>query len=130
MFGYLQYLVTQFAAPTCSGASSFFGFPTWYKYLNPHYVTTVGGDKVCMIDFNFPTSLPLVALAVVDILLRIAALVALGYVVAGGFKYTTSQGEPQELANARSTIIGALVGLAIATVSSVTISFIGNKIGG
>lgn len=118
--------VTNFAAAACSNSDpNFFGFPTWYQYLNPHMV-----QGVCSVDFQFPNSLPLVGLAVVDILLRIAALVAIGFVVFGGIKYTTSQGEPQALANARETIIGALAGLAIATASSAIISFIGNKIGG
>ena len=117
--------LTTFAAATCGAKDAgFFGFPTWYQYLNPHVV-----QGVCMVDFKFPASLPLIALAVVDILLRIAALVAVGYVVYGGIRYTTSQGEPQALAAARETIIGALAGLGIATVAAAVISFIGNRIG-
>jgi len=130
MYNLVHSMLTNFAAIQCSKDSNFFKFPTWYKYLNPHIVTSSGGNQVCMIDFVFPTSLPAIALAIVDILLRIAALVAVGYVIYGGFRYTTSQGEPAELAAARSTIIGALVGLAICTLASVTVSFLGNKIGG
>jgi len=118
-----QQLLTHFAA--CTADSSFFSIPTWYKYLKPHDV-----QGVCTVTFVFPDSIPLVALAVVDILLRIAALIAVGFVIYGGIRYTTSQGEPQATASARETIIGALVGLVIATIASALISFIGNKIGG
>ncbi len=119
--------ITHFAAGgTCTAnAPGFFNFPTWYQYLNPHDV-----QGVCSVDFQFPNSIPLIALAVVDIMLRIAALVAIGFVVYGGIKYTLSQGEPQATANARETIIGALAGLAIATAAAAIISFIGNAIGG
>jgi hypothetical protein len=121
----IQQSVTNFAAACGAVDNGFFQFPTWYQYLKPHMV-----QGVCAVDFQFPNSLPLIALAAVDILLRIAALIAIGFVVYGGIKYTVSQGEPQALANARETIIGALVGLAIATASTAIISFIGNKIGG
>ncbi len=126
MTSILNPVVTNFAAQACTADNAgFFNFPTWYKYLDPHVVS-----GVCAVDFKFPDSLPLVALAVVDILLRVAALVAVGYVIFGGVKYTISQGEPQALADARSTIIGSLVGLAIATIATALVSFIGNKIGG
>ncbi len=121
----IQQSVSNFAAVCGTTDNSFFNFPTWYQYLNPHDV-----QGVCTVDFAFPNSIPLVALAIVDILLRVAAMVAIGFVIYGGIKYTTSQGEPQALANARETIIGALAGLAIATVATAAISFIGYKIGG
>jgi hypothetical protein len=117
--------VTHFAAACNAASAQFFNFPTWYQYLKPHEV-----QGVCAVSFQFPDSIPLIALAIVDILLRIAALVAVGFVVFGGIKYTLSQGEPQATANARETIIGALAGLAIATAAATIISFIGNKIGG
>lgn len=104
----------------------FFGFPTWYAYLGSHVDAASGA---CVVDFDM-TKIPLVLLAVVDILLRIAALVAVAFVVVGGIKYTTSQGDPQAAANARETIIGSVAGLAIASVAATLVSFIGNKFGG
>ena len=123
MWPLLQHFLTNVGAVCGQADPGFFDFPTWYKYLNPHMV-----GNVCEIDFVFPDKLPLVALAVVDILLRIAALVAIAFVVVGGIKYVTSQGDPQALGNARETIIGALAGVAIATVAATVVSFIGNKL--
>lgn len=121
----LQYITSNFAAACNATGGDFFGLPTWYKYLK---FDTTGG--ACSVAFAFPDDLPLVGLAIVDILLRIAVLVAIGYVIHGGIKYTISQGEPQAIANARETIIGALAGLAIAMIATVIVSFIGNKLGG
>ena len=117
--------INNFAAVCAAKDPGFFNFPTWYQYLKP----TGGANGICTIEFIWPTSLPLVALAIVDILLRIAALVAVAFVLIGGIKYVTSQGEPQATANARETIIGALAGLAIATIAAGFVSFLGNRLG-
>jgi hypothetical protein len=117
-------LFNNVAAVCAAKDPGFFNFPTWYQYLNPKV-----SNGICTVDFVWPSSLPLVALAIVDILLRIAALVAVGFVIVGGIKYVTSQGDPQSAANARETIIGALAGLAIATIAAALVSFIGTRLG-
>jgi hypothetical protein len=68
-------------------------------------------------------------LAVVDDLLVIAGLVAVIFVIYGGIRYITSQGSPNETAQAQSTIIYALVGLAIAIIAIPTVSYLGTKLG-
>jgi len=108
-----------FAAACKAG---FLGFPHWYDYLKL--------DSNCQIvNFSFPGDLLLVALAIIDILLRVAGLVAVFYVIFGGIQYATSQGNPDAAAKAQSTLINALVGLAIAMIAIGFVSFIGNKLG-
>jgi len=115
-----------FAATSCSTSNWLLGFPTWYQYLTVSYDATT---KACQItSFTFPGDLVLVALAIVDILLRIAGLVALGYVVYGGIKYVTSQGSPDGVKQAQDTLINALIGMVIALVAAGVISFIGNSL--
>jgi hypothetical protein len=98
-----------------------FLLPTWHKYLQH--------DSDCRIsDFNFPDDLGAIALAIVEILLRIGTLAAVGYVIYGGFMFMTSQGEPDKAANARKTIINAVVGLVIALLATGIVSFIGGKL--
>jgi hypothetical protein len=91
--------LTQFAAG-CD-ANGFFGFPTWYKYLQhetlPGQETPFGSQTVCDVHFNSLSDIGPVLAAVIEILLRISALVAVGYVIYGGIKYITSQGEPDKL---------------------------------
>lgn len=75
------------------------------------------------------SDIPPVLLAIADDLLRIAALISLGFVIVGAFKYVGSQGNPDSTAKAQDTIVNALLGLAISVSAVAIVSFIGNKIG-
>lgn len=98
--------------------------PTWY-----HYIERAADETGrCGLIFNFPDDLGLVALAVVEILLRVAALVAIGFVIAGGFKYITSEGEPERAKSAQQSIVNALIGLAIALLATGIVAFIGGQL--
>jgi hypothetical protein len=131
-----------YADPASAQVSSckirgFLGLEPWYQYL--------GNDlqSDCEIKcFNvLPTSqqndcgttksdIPLVLLAVVDDLLRIAGLVAVIFVFYGAFKYVASQGSSDATAEAQSTIINALIGVGLASIAVVLVNFIGNQLGG
>jgi len=124
--------------------NTFLGLVPWYQYLNLQEVptddTSGAGSGVCQIT-NFNDAYQgsdgadkslnpflLVGLAIVDDLLRIAALVAVGYVIYGGFNYMTSNGSPDGTKRAQQTIINALVGLALAVTAAAIVAFIGNKL--
>ena len=127
------------SATSCS--SSFFGLKPWYQYIPKK---EIGGDCniKCFNVFTIPDSekpndcgqrasdIPRVLLAVVDDLLRIAGLVALGFIIYAAFNFITSQGNPEDAAKARATAINALVGLIIAMIAVALVSFIGNRLGG
>ena len=113
-------LVSHFAA--CTGGS-FLGFPTWYEYLPS---ATVGGT--CSPQLTSLSDIWLIVAAVIEILLRVAALVAFGFVVYAGFLYLTSQGEPDKTVRARTGLIDALVGLVIAIMAAVVVGFIARSI--
>ncbi|HEX6462253.1 MAG TPA: hypothetical protein VFZ58_03170 [Candidatus Saccharimonadales bacterium] len=53
----------------------------------------------------------------IDTLLKLAGYIAVGFVIWGSIKYIKAQGEPGELSKAKTTIINALVGLAICIAS-------------
>jgi len=126
MFPLLQGLATRFA-DTCSlkpgVGGQLLGFPQWYKYLQGEIVA-----GKCTPIFNFPGDINKVVLAVIEILLRLAALIAVGYVIYGGYRFILSQGEPDQTNAARATIINALIGLAIAIMATVIITFVFNSV--
>lgn len=106
---------------------NFLGLETWYHYLPGsdfsgcdirHFTLSGGSSEV-----------PLILLAIIDDLLRVAGLVALGFIIAGAFKFVTSEGNSDKAANARSTIINALAGLAISVTAIVFVNFLGNQLG-
>ena len=70
----------------------------------------------------------LIVAAIIEILIRIAGIFAVAFVMYGGFRYITSQAEPDAVNKARQTIISALIGLAIAVLASVIINFIAGNI--
>lgn len=111
-------LLTNFAADSCS---HFLGFPTWYEYVH-------APGNCSQVQINSLSDIWLIVAAVIEILLRIAALAAIGFIIAGGFQYVTSQAEPDKTNQARSTIINALVGLVIAIMAATIVNFIAGSI--
>lgn len=110
-------------SPT-EGQNSFFGLTPWYQYL-PGQRDSFGN---CVAKFNGINDFWLIGLAIVDSLLKVVALVAIGFVIYGGFLYMTSAGEPDKTRQAKDSILNALIGMAIAIVASAVVSFIGNRL--
>ena len=125
-------LFTQFFASADGGANcdpnanagNFLLFPHWYEYLNGYKDANTGG---CIPQFQQLSDIWLVLAAIIEILLRIAALGAIAFVVYGGFQLITSRGDPNATKAARSTITNALVGLLIAVAAATVITFIAGQ---
>jgi heme O synthase-like polyprenyltransferase len=128
-----HHLLGRLAATTCENPPNFFGFPTWYQYLPGKVNETVrinGADVTRCEIANFEIShIPFIALALVDIALRIAALVAVGYIIYGGIQFILAQGESDKTKKARQTIINAVIGLVISMFAASIVRFIGTSIG-
>jgi hypothetical protein len=125
-------LFTQFAADACQKAS-FFGLRPWYYYLPDSRLNQntcdIKGFKL-LPSGNTGSDVPLVLLAIVDDLLRIAGLVAVAFIIVGAIRLVASQGNPEDASRAQDTIINALLGLAIAIIATAFVSFLGHKLGG
>lgn len=111
-------ILTTFAAQ-CTDKQSFLGLPSWYHYLS---CQTVNGSESPQLTSL--TDVWLILAAVIEILLRIASLGAVAFVIWGGIKYMTSQGDPGKTTQARTTIQNALIGLAISVLAATAVSFI------
>ena len=115
--------LSQFADHCTSEA--LFGLPSWNKYLD--YGHNANGQ--CTLGDGFvATDIWLVAAAILEILIRVAGVVAVFYVIAGGFKFMTSQGSPDQTAQARKTIINAIAGLTIAVVAISAVSYVATTV--
>lgn len=124
-------MIKTFAA-NCT--TEFFGLPAWYKYLKINDQCEVifysGPNGTSANAPEFFGTFVLIALAIVDLLLRVGGLVAVAFVIYGGIQYVTSQGEPDKTAKARGTIINALIGMAICVIAVALVSFVGKRLGG
>ena len=127
-------VLSTFATSSCDTTKTFFGMPVWYKYLN----VSTGADGQCDFthffynshnQFSF-NSILLVGLAILDDLLVLAGIVAVIFVIYGATQYILSQGNPDRTKAAQSTIVNALIGMAIALVAVVLVNFIGTSLGG
>ncbi len=96
---------------------SFFGIPYWYKYLEL--------DKDCNIKTTDQENVPAkIILGVIDIALFLAGLLAVIMIIWGGFQFIFANGEPGSIANARKTILNAVIGLIIAILASQIVRFV------
>lgn len=115
-----------FAAAPCTANNLFFFLPPWYKYL----ALANKLDANCNLkeNFVFPTDIWLIALAVLDMLLRLAGFVAVIAIIIAGVSYIFASGNPEKAASARRRIYNALIGLIIALVATAFVAFIGNRL--
>jgi hypothetical protein len=105
--------------------SSFLVLPTWYKYLdldeNCEVVGPMRDDNPEKLDWQKASGR--IGLAITEALLRIVGLVAVAYVIYGGFRYILSQGDPENAKSARQTIINGLIGLVISLIATGAVAF-------
>lgn len=122
-------LLQTFGAEACS-KPTFLGLVPWYQYLNVVKDYT-GRCSVTNFDVGVlggHSPFLLIALAVLDDLIRVAGLVAVGYVIWGGIQYVTSQGSPDGTKKAQQTVLNALIGVAISIMAASLVAFVGNKL--
>jgi hypothetical protein len=106
----------------CGDGKGFLGFPTWYHYLNS--ISDASAAKTCVPQITGINDIWLIVAAVIEILLRVGVLVAIGIIIYAGFQYVTSQGEPDKTTQARKTIINAVIGLVITIFAAAIVNFL------
>jgi hypothetical protein len=116
------------AVVRCEPKAAFFGFPTWYKYLNGNKSDEgLTGKSICTPVIKKIGDVWLILAAVIEILLRAAMLAAVIMVAFGGVKYITSQAQPDHTKAALNTIVNALIGLVIAVAATAMTSFLAGR---
>lgn len=104
---------------------SFLGvLPTWDRGLGDCEDLAGQGS---IIDQN---KTKIIITNVTDILITIGGLVAVGFVIFGGFKYVLSSGNSEQANAARSTIINAAIGVIIVIAGKVIVGAIFNQLTG
>jgi hypothetical protein len=81
----------------------------------------------CTPKINGINDVWLILAAIVELLLRVAALAALVFVIWGAIQFITSQGEPDRTSKAQSTIINALIGLVISVGAASVVAYVAGK---
>ena len=104
--------------------SNFLSFPTWYRNLecDSEGHVDLEGEEIGHVVI-------IVALNIVDIVLRLLSIVAIGFIICGGFQYLIARGEPANMAKGKATITHAVVGLIIGIASSAIVGFVSTRLG-
>lgn len=69
-------------------------------------------------------SLPTLIARVIRAALLLVGVVALGFIVYGGFRYILSRGDEKDVASAKQTITYAVIGIVVIGISYMIVSFI------
>lgn len=105
----------QAPAATCT-ANGFLTFPAWYRGLTDGDCNIVSpGDGPGQVSLQ--NYIWVIVLNVIEIALQLIAYITVAMVIYGGFLFMTGGGEPTKMVQARRTIVTAVIGLALSTVS-------------
>ena len=108
----------------CGGEGRYFlGIPSWDRGLGNcediEAEEILSGDKFKIIANN-----------IMAIATHVAAFVAIGFIIYGGFAFVLSSGNAEQATNARKTIINAAVGAVIVVMARVLTEVIYNNLTG
>ena len=110
------------SAACASDGAQLFSIPAWYRGLTKEgscEIKTIsnkddaGANSVTIQSFVWT-----VIGNVFDAIMRIVGVVATGYIIWAGFQYMISAGDSGKMANAKTTLTNACIGLIIAIVAS------------
>lgn len=123
---FLAFDVSTACDPTKAKSFSFFNFPHWWQYVHTGHLDGLGN---CTPEPRIPGGLWSIGLAIIDMLLYLAGIVAVISIIIAGISYITAAGSSDQITSARKRIVNSLLGLAVVLIASAAVSFIGNAIG-
>ena len=103
--------------------AGFLGLPPWHRGL------ACNNDAVDLTAQPIGTIVVIIALNIVDMALRLLSLVAVGFIVFGGFQYMIARGDPGGVAKGKATVTHAVIGLIIGIASSAIVGFLASRLG-
>ena len=130
-------LVTSVALPSARAMActdTLLTFPAWYKGMQGGDCSfrPLGDDGKPLPDgggsANIQKTAIAIALNIVNIILQLVGYASVAFLIFGGFKYMTSQGESSEIAGAKKTIMNAIIGLVISIMSVAIINLVAGAI--
>lgn len=103
--------------------------------LLPALVPFVAAAQGGLIGVPPPTGtaqgdLPAVILRIINFVLAIVGVVALAYLVYGGFRYITSAGNEEAVEAAKGIIVNAIIGIVVIGVAAAAVKFVIRGVGG
>lgn len=104
----------------CGGILS---LPPWYRGLTDDSCNIVSPSTLDQ-ETGLSQFIWTIALNVIEMIMQLVGYIAIAFLIFGGFKYMTAQGEPSKIMQAKDTIRNALIGLIIAIFSVAIVNFV------
>jgi hypothetical protein len=98
--------------------------PAWFRGLTTDNCDIKSPDDAG----GLSTFIWTIVLNIIEMVMQIVGYITVAFLIFGGFKYMTSQGEPSNIMKAKDTIRNALIGLIIAIFSVAVVNFIAGAI--
>jgi len=98
--------------------------PAWFRGLTTDSCDIKSPDDAG----GLSTFIWTIVLNIIEMVMQIVGYITVAFLIFGGFKYMTSQGEASNIMKAKDTIRNALIGLLIAIFSVAVINFIAGAI--
>lgn len=117
----------QVAAAACQKQDQILGITTWYRGLQNGPDCSVAVPKKGN-DPDVVKFVTMIALNIVQAGLALVAYIAIFFIIKGGFMYMLSAGSSDGMANAKKTIMNAVIGLVIAILSASIVNAIAGAI--
>lgn len=92
--------------------------------LIPAWYNGVTDPKTCQVQIDSLSDITKVAGNIVSILLTAGSVLAAIFIIIGGIKYITSQGDPKAIAAAKNTILYAIIGFILTIAAFAIIRFL------
>lgn len=108
---------------TCGQTRYFLGIPSWDRGLEN--CEELDGDDFLQGDY-----IKILANNILAIITHIAAFIAVGFIIYGGFQFVLSTGDTEKANRARQTIINAAIGSLIVIMARVVTEIIYNNLTG
>lgn len=126
------------AAPTstaeCISRGTILTFKPWYANTVEFKAGSGGRPGTCEIKSPGDTAdkqrdfIWGIVLVIVEDIFQLAAYIAVGFIMYGGFLYLTSTGSPENTKRAMSTIVNAVIGMVVAISAAAIVGFIGGSL--
>jgi hypothetical protein len=114
--------VTPVSAATCKG--SFLGIKAWYNGLECDKGNVTISRSPDSKNEKLKKYIWTIILNVSDGIFKIAGIVAVGFLIFGGYTWIFSGGVPEQVVKGRKTVTNAIVGLIISLVAVLVVNLV------
>lgn len=98
------------------------------QYLVSQFAAACQQGKICLDSLPQTQADGGTLSTIISIVIAVVAVISVLFITIGGLRYILSQGDPQAVSKAKSTIVYALIGLVVAILAQIIVAFVINGV--